>query len=65
VEWWLIVAKIITGFTNGFLYVAEAAAMMTYPQVHERGKYLSKSRYLSPAICLLTLRYLVGDAKLG
>jgi hypothetical protein len=35
------VAKIITGFTNGFLYVAEAAAMMTYPQIHERGKYLS------------------------
>jgi hypothetical protein len=43
VEWWLIVAKIITGVTNGFLYVGESTAMLTYPQAGDRGKYLSES----------------------
>lgn len=41
VEWWLIVAKIITGFGNALLYVGESTAMLTYPLAAERGKYLS------------------------
>lgn len=41
VGWWLIVAKIITGLTNGFLYIGESAAMLTYPPLEKRGLYLS------------------------
>lgn len=44
VEWWLIVAKIITGITNGFLYVGESTAMLTYPRAQDRGLYLSECR---------------------
>ncbi|WWD02381.1 hypothetical protein V865_000420 [Kwoniella europaea PYCC6329] len=39
--WYLVFAKIVTGLTNGFVYVSEGAAMLTYPRLHERGKYLS------------------------
>ncbi|WVW85880.1 hypothetical protein I302_107918 [Kwoniella bestiolae CBS 10118] len=39
--WYLVFAKVVTGLTNGFVYVSEGAAMLTYPRLHERGKYLS------------------------
>lgn len=32
--------QVIGGFTNGFLYVGETMAMLSYPHINERGKYL-------------------------
>ncbi|WWD21418.1 hypothetical protein CI109_105903 [Kwoniella shandongensis] len=40
VQWYLLLAKIVIGVTNGFVYVAESTAMLTYPRAHERGKYI-------------------------
>ncbi|KAJ4066544.1 hypothetical protein NW756_010052 [Fusarium oxysporum] len=40
VNWYLIFAKIMTGFTYGFLYVAESTAMLSYPLENDRGFYL-------------------------
>ena len=40
VDWYLLLAKIISGFTNGFLYVAETTAMLSYPYPDDRGFYL-------------------------
>ncbi|KAF5252695.1 hypothetical protein FANTH_2322 [Fusarium anthophilum] len=40
VNWYLIFAKILTGFTYGFLYVAESTAMLSYPLANDRGFYL-------------------------
>ncbi|OCF32125.1 membrane protein [Kwoniella heveanensis BCC8398] len=40
VDWYLLFAKIVSGITSGFLYVAETTAMLSYPHLHERGKYL-------------------------
>ncbi|KAF5603383.1 major facilitator superfamily transporter [Fusarium pseudocircinatum] len=37
---YLIFAKILTGFTYGFLYVAESTAMLSYPLADDRGFYL-------------------------
>ncbi|RKF53634.1 UNC93-like protein 2 [Golovinomyces cichoracearum] len=38
--WYLVVAQMIGGLTGGFLYVAEATAMLSYPQPEDRGFYL-------------------------
>ncbi|RDW68475.1 hypothetical protein BP5796_09132 [Coleophoma crateriformis] len=40
VNWYLLFAKILGGFTGGFLYVAETTAMLSYPYQDERGLYL-------------------------
>ncbi|KAF5578300.1 major facilitator superfamily transporter [Fusarium pseudoanthophilum] len=40
INWYLIFAKILTGFTYGFLYVAESTAMLSYPLANDRGFYL-------------------------
>ncbi|WVR07876.1 hypothetical protein IAU60_004919 [Kwoniella sp. DSM 27419] len=40
IDAYLLVAKAVGGIGSGFLYVAEATAMMSYPHLHERGKYL-------------------------
>ncbi|KAH7020808.1 uncharacterized protein B0I36DRAFT_251564 [Microdochium trichocladiopsis] len=40
VSWYLILAKTVSGITNGFLYVAEATAMLSYPYPNDRGFYL-------------------------
>ncbi|CAN8105202.1 unnamed protein product [Discula destructiva] len=40
VSWYLLLANVITGFTGGFLYVAETAAMLSYPNQDDRGLYL-------------------------
>lgn len=40
VNWYLFLAKVITGLTSGFLYVAETAAMLSYPNQDDRGLYL-------------------------
>ncbi|KAL7757238.1 hypothetical protein ACKLNR_011765 [Fusarium oxysporum f. sp. zingiberi] len=40
VNWYLIFAKTLTGFTYGFLYVAESTAMLSYPLANDRGFYL-------------------------
>ncbi|WWC92017.1 uncharacterized protein L201_006971 [Kwoniella dendrophila CBS 6074] len=41
VDWYLLLARIIGGFTGGFLYVGETTAMLSYPHIHERGRYLA------------------------
>ncbi|WWC64898.1 uncharacterized protein I303_107512 [Kwoniella dejecticola CBS 10117] len=41
VDWYLLFARVIGGFTGGFLYVGETTAMLSYPHVHERGRYLA------------------------
>ncbi|KAK8861196.1 hypothetical protein IAR55_002015 [Kwoniella newhampshirensis] len=41
VQWYLIFAKAIYGLTSAFLYIAEAAAMISYPEEHRRGFYIS------------------------
>ncbi|KAL5603968.1 hypothetical protein FOVSG1_006718 [Fusarium oxysporum f. sp. vasinfectum] len=40
IDWYLLFAKLLTGFTYGFLYVAESTAMLSYPQADDRGFYL-------------------------
>ncbi|RKF60838.1 putative major facilitator superfamily transporter [Erysiphe neolycopersici] len=40
ITWYLLTAQLIGGFTSGFLYVAEATAMLSYPHQDERGFYL-------------------------
>ncbi|WWC58580.1 uncharacterized protein I303_101123 [Kwoniella dejecticola CBS 10117] len=40
VDWYLLFSRVLGGFTAGFLYVGETTAMLSYPHVHERGKYL-------------------------
>ncbi|WVQ94653.1 hypothetical protein IAU59_001733 [Kwoniella sp. CBS 9459] len=41
IQKYLIFAKAIYGITSAFLYVAEAAAMISYPEEHRRGFYIS------------------------
>ncbi|XXG98145.1 hypothetical protein Hte_004466 [Hypoxylon texense] len=41
IQWYLIFAKAIYGITSAFLYVAEASAMISYPEEHRRGFYIS------------------------
>ncbi|KAJ9130960.1 Peroxidase [Pleurostoma richardsiae] len=41
VQWYLIFAKAIYGITSAFLYIAEASAMISYPEEHRRGFYIS------------------------
>ncbi|KAH8883766.1 duf895 domain protein membrane protein [Thozetella sp. PMI_491] len=41
VQWYLIFAKAIYGVTSAFLYVAESTAMISYPEEHRRGLYIS------------------------
>ncbi|CZR58693.1 uncharacterized protein PAC_08585 [Phialocephala subalpina] len=38
---WYLIAKGIYSFTSSFLYIAEAASMISYPEEHRRGFYLS------------------------
>ncbi|GJC87469.1 hypothetical protein ColLi_10307 [Colletotrichum liriopes] len=33
---------LLGGFTSGFLYVAETAAMLSYPEANDRGFYLGE-----------------------
>ncbi|WRT64090.1 uncharacterized protein IL334_001019 [Kwoniella shivajii] len=40
VDWYLLFSRVLGGFTAGFLYVGETTAMLSYPHVHERGRYL-------------------------
>ncbi|KAF9881471.1 major facilitator superfamily transporter [Colletotrichum karsti] len=40
VDWYLLFARLIGGFTSGFLYVAETTAMLSYPKPNDRGFYL-------------------------
>ncbi|KAF6797012.1 major facilitator superfamily transporter [Colletotrichum sojae] len=40
IDWYLLTARLIGGFTAGFLYVAETAAMLSYPNPNDRGFYL-------------------------
>ncbi|EFQ30384.1 major facilitator superfamily transporter [Colletotrichum graminicola] len=40
VDWYLLLARLVGGFANGFLYVAETAAMLSYPDANNRGFYL-------------------------
>ncbi|CAG8961848.1 hypothetical protein HYFRA_00014039 [Hymenoscyphus fraxineus] len=40
VQWYLLLAKVVGGFTSGFLYVAETTAMLSYPDQNDRGLYL-------------------------
>ncbi|KAK1962207.1 major facilitator superfamily transporter [Colletotrichum sublineola] len=40
VDWYLLLARLIGGFANGFLYVAETTAMLSYPDANSRGLYL-------------------------
>ncbi|EFX05847.1 membrane protein [Grosmannia clavigera kw1407] len=40
IDWYLLFVKILGGFTSGFLYVAETAAMLSYPHQDDRGLYL-------------------------
>ncbi|KAF0331950.1 major facilitator superfamily transporter [Colletotrichum asianum] len=40
VDWYLLFARLIGGFTSGFLYVAETTAMLSYPKQDDRGFYL-------------------------
>ncbi|KAM0418895.1 hypothetical protein ACHAPT_012160 [Fusarium lateritium] len=40
-QWYLIFAKGIYGITSAFLYIAEASAMISYPEEHRRGFYIS------------------------
>ncbi|WVQ79204.1 hypothetical protein IAT38_001300 [Cryptococcus sp. DSM 104549] len=41
VQVYLVIARIIVGGSNGFLYVAESTAMLTYPRLQDRGTYIS------------------------
>lgn len=40
VDWYLMFAKVLGGLLSGFLYVAETAAMLSYPDPDKRGLYL-------------------------
>ncbi|KAK2030393.1 major facilitator superfamily transporter [Colletotrichum zoysiae] len=40
IDWYLLLARLVGGFANGFLYVAETAAMLSYPDADSRGFYL-------------------------
>ncbi|KAK6905648.1 hypothetical protein I203_106478 [Kwoniella mangroviensis CBS 8507] len=40
VDWYLLFSRVLGGLTSGFLYVGETTAMLSYPHVHERGRYL-------------------------
>ncbi|KAH7118350.1 major facilitator superfamily transporter [Dactylonectria macrodidyma] len=40
VDWYLLFARLLGGFTSGFLYVAETTAMLSYPKANDRGFYL-------------------------
>ncbi|WWC69811.1 uncharacterized protein I206_103754 [Kwoniella pini CBS 10737] len=39
-QWFVIFVGAIGGFFGGLLYVAESTAMLSYPQPHQRGKYI-------------------------
>ncbi|KAK8853498.1 hypothetical protein IAR55_004205 [Kwoniella newhampshirensis] len=40
IDWYLLFSRVIGGITSGFLYVAETTAMLSYPHLSERGRYL-------------------------
>ncbi|ORY67772.1 uncharacterized protein BCR38DRAFT_336682 [Pseudomassariella vexata] len=40
VDWYLLFARLLGGFTGGFLYVGETTAMLSYPHQNDRGLYL-------------------------
>ncbi|PVH78498.1 major facilitator superfamily transporter [Cadophora sp. DSE1049] len=39
-DWYLLLCRILGGFTGGFLYVGETTAMLSYPPQDDRGFYL-------------------------
>ncbi|KAJ4399173.1 hypothetical protein N0V91_009630 [Didymella pomorum] len=39
-DWYLLAANCVKGFTAGFLYVAETTAMLSYPRPEDKGFYL-------------------------
>ncbi|WWC97353.1 hypothetical protein V866_004232 [Kwoniella sp. B9012] len=41
VQVYLVIARVIVGGSNGFLYVAESTAMLSYPRFQDRGTYIS------------------------
>ncbi|KAJ5746837.1 uncharacterized protein N7511_008533 [Penicillium nucicola] len=40
IDWYLLLSKLLEGFTSAFLYVAETTAMLSYPKQDDRGFYL-------------------------
>jgi hypothetical protein len=42
----LTLSQILGGFTSGFLYVGETAAMLSYPHQNDRGYYLGGSAWI-------------------
>ncbi|WWD06125.1 hypothetical protein V865_004210 [Kwoniella europaea PYCC6329] len=41
IQVYLVIARVIVGGSNGFLYVAESTAMLSYPRFQDRGTYIS------------------------
>ncbi|WVW81539.1 hypothetical protein I302_103534 [Kwoniella bestiolae CBS 10118] len=41
IQVYLVIARVIVGGSNGFLYVAESTAMLSYPRMQDRGTYIS------------------------
>jgi MFS family permease len=67
VDWYLLLSKIVGGFTSGFLYVAETTAMLSYPDPSDRGLFLGVCSDLSNkglSWLMHRPRYLVCNAKL-
>ncbi|KFY89965.1 hypothetical protein V500_05361 [Pseudogymnoascus sp. VKM F-4518 (FW-2643)] len=40
VDWYLLFSRVVGGFFDGFLYVAETTAMLSYPNQNDRGLFL-------------------------
>ncbi|KFZ01411.1 hypothetical protein V500_00784 [Pseudogymnoascus sp. VKM F-4518 (FW-2643)] len=40
VDWYLLLSRVIGGICNGFLYVGETTAMLSYPDQDDRGLFL-------------------------
>ncbi|OBT81517.1 hypothetical protein VE02_09755 [Pseudogymnoascus sp. 03VT05] len=40
VDWYLLVSRVVGGVFDGFLYVAETTAMLSYPDQNDRGLFL-------------------------
>lgn len=58
--------QIIGGFTGGFLYVAETTAMLSYPDLNDRGIYLGKETTIQARFrsLIVSVRDLVRYEKL-
>ncbi|KAI9638008.1 major facilitator superfamily transporter [Dioszegia hungarica] len=40
IDWYLLLSRTVGGLTDGFLYIGESTAMLSYPLPDERGLYL-------------------------